>query len=100
MQIVVKSDQERMRTCNGLQLDMGGNVCLIEIEHSHNNVIMYFENEVGPGVFQLSVLQTYNLQNLHTTRTESTHIQLHVVCALGIPKMLVFIECWNESLQV
>ena len=54
------------------------------IEYSENKVIMYFETEVGPGVLQFSVQQTCNLQKFHTTRTESTHNQLNVVCVSGI----------------
>ena len=35
----------------------------IPIEHSKNKIITYFDNEVGSGVLQPSVQQTYSLQN-------------------------------------
>ena len=33
----------------------------VRIEHSENKIFTYFENEVGPGVLQSNVQQTYNL---------------------------------------
>ena len=60
---------------------------------------MHFENEVGPRVFQSSAQQTDNLQTFHTTRTESTHNQLHLFCAFSIHAALVFVERWTGALR-
>ena len=51
---------------------------------------MYCENEVRPGVLQSSPQQSYDLPKFHSARTESTHNQLHVVCAFGILAALMF----------
>ena len=54
------------------------------IEHSENNIITYFENEVGHGVLQSSVQQTCHLQKFPTTKTESTHNRILVTCFFSI----------------
>ena len=70
------------------------------MEYSKNKIFMYLENEVGPGVFQSSVQQIYNLQKFHTARTESTNNQLLLVFAFGILPAVVFLELWIGALQV
>ena len=72
---------------------------MLSIEHSENKIVMYFENEVGPGVLQSSVQQTCNLQKFHITRAESTNKQFIVVCASDILPALVFLECQTKALQ-
>ena len=62
------------------------------IEHSENRIITYFENEVGPAVFQSSVQQTYYLQKFHRIMTESIHNQLHLVSAFGILPACMYVE--------
>ena len=42
-----------------------------EIEHSENKVNAYFENEVGPGMLQSSIKETFILKEIQTTRIES-----------------------------
>ena len=54
------------------------------IEHSENKIYTCFENEVGPEMLQSSVQEAYILQIIHRIRTETTHNQLHMVCAFGI----------------
>ena len=77
---------------------------LLVIEHSKNIIILYFENEVGPGVLRSNIQQIYNLQKIHTTRTESTHNQSHLVCTLGFlgPDCVTILlsECSVECLQL
>ena len=58
-------------------------------EHSENKIIAYFENEVGSGMLQSSVQQTYNLQIVQRIRTETTNYQLHMVYAFGV---LMFVD--------
>ena len=70
------------------------------IEHSENKIITRFENEVGPGILQSSVQQTYNLQIIHKIRTEITYNQLYKICAFGILAAVEFVECWAGALQV
>ena len=75
-------------------------ICGPKENHSKNK-IMYFENDVGPGVLHSSaVQQTYNLQIFHTTWTKSTHNQLYVVCAVGTHVVLVFALPVTGGLQV
>ena len=69
-----------------------------QIEHSENKVNTYFENEVGPEELQSSIQETYNLQNFRTTRTESKHNQLLVVCAFDILAVLVFVKGYIGAL--
>ena len=70
------------------------------IEHSENKISTCFENEVGPGMLQSSIQQTYNLQIIQRIRTEMTHNQLHMVCAFGILAALVFVKRWTGAFQV
>ena len=62
------------------------------IEHFENQTVTYFEKEVGSVVLQSSI---NNIQSakFQTKRTESTHKQLHVVCAFGILAASVFEAC-------
>ena len=48
-------------------------IIFLLIEHSENKFIMYFENEVGPGVPQYSVQQIWILQECQTTKAKSNH---------------------------
>ena len=72
----------------------------IPIQHSENKIITRFENEVGTGVLQSNIKKTYNLQNFHTKRRESTRNQLHVVYAFGIPAAVMFVKRWTGAFQV
>ena len=66
------------------------------IELPKNEVIMCFKTEVGPGVLQSSVQQTYNFIQPGQDR----HNQLHATCAFSIPPTVVFPEPWSAALQV
>ena len=44
------------------------------IKHSENKIITCFENEVGPGVLQSSMQQTYTLQENLTHKGPNRHV--------------------------
>ena len=73
---------------------------MLSTEHSENRIIAGFENEVGLGMPQSSIQQTYNRQIIYMIRIEMTHNQLHMVCALGILAGLVIDEHWTRALQL
>ena len=54
----------------------------ILIDYSENKIIMYFENEAKPGVFQSSVQLTYILQEHQANKVESKHLQWPKFCTL------------------
>ena len=77
----------------------------ITMEHLENKIIIHFQNfinfqkEIGPGV-PGPVFNKHKICKIHTRRAESTHHQLHVVCAFGILAALMFVQRWTGALQV
>ena len=69
-------------------------------EQFKNKSMTSFQNEVGPGILQSGVQQTYNLLIIHRIRTKTTYNLLHMVCAFGILAALGFLERWAGALQV
>ena len=61
-----------------------------------NKFIAYFDNEVGPEVFQSSVQKTCYLLEFQTGRTGSKHGQWPALCTFSILPTGRFFERWTE----